>query len=141
MLGPFAYKSIPPKTHLSQNERTIWERFIEKNPERFDLATYDVELGKPRGFDPERPEPYARHHAYLGGYKIDVLGEKEGVKTIIEIKRQATTKAIGEVDLYEFLFMLINENAPPPKLMILTDEEMPHMREWCEKWDVELVVV
>lgn len=141
MLGPHPYNQIPPKTHLSENELGIWKRCIEKFPALFDIVSYDVELGTPRGFDADRPEPYARHHAYLGGYKIDVVGDKEGQKTIVEIKHQATTKAIGEVDLYEFLYIITNESALPPKLMILTDEEMPHMREWCAKWAVELLVV
>ncbi len=141
MLGPHSYNAVPPHTHLSEGELGIWNRCIEKHPELFDSVCFDVELGTPRNYDPSRPEKYARHHSYIGGYKIDVLAEKQGVKTIIEIKREATTKAIGEIDLYEFLYMEVAPDEPPPKLMILTDQEMPHLREWCVKWGVELLVV
>ena len=141
MIGPVPYQVLPNKTHLSEGELNIWQRFVAKFPERFTTVCYDVELGTPRGFDPEMPLNYQKHHKYVGGYKIDVLGEKDGVKTIIEIKKQATTKALGEIWLYEFLYTGTVDKEADVKVMILTDEEMPHMREVCESDDVELVMV
>ena len=141
MIGPVPYTQIPFKTHLSERELAIWQRFVAKYPERFATVCYDFELGTPRGFDPERPPNYQAHHAYLGGYKIDVLAEKDGVKTVIEVKKQATTKALGEIWMYEYLYTGTVEKEANTRLMILTDEEMPHMREVCEADEVELVVV
>lgn len=141
MLGPYPYREIPPKTHLSVGELAIWERFVAKFPERFERVWFDVELGIPRNYDDTRPEEYARHHRYLGGYKIDVLGEKEGVKTIVEIKRQATTKALGEIWCYDDLYKRFVDSISVVKDLIVTDEEMPHIREICEKDGVGLEVV
>lgn len=141
MIGPAHYLQVPLHTHLSMGELAIWMRFTSMFPDRFDLATYDYELGVPRNFDDTRPEKYANHHRYLGGYKIDVIGTKQDVETIIEIKKQATSKALGEVWLYSEVYHKENPDKIMPRLMILTDEEMPHMREICEAEGVELVVV
>jgi hypothetical protein len=141
MLGPYPYTKRDSYPHLSDAEGKIWERFIAENPDRFDVCWYDVELGTPRGYDATRPEPYRSHHRYLGGYKIDVLGQKGDQLTIIELKKQATTKALGEIWLYEYMYL--KEKAPEkaPRLMIITDEEMPHIQECCVADEVELVVV
>lgn len=141
MIGPVHYLQIPLRTHLSQGELAIWQKFTTLFPDRFDLVAYDYELGEPRGFDETRPENYAAHHRYLGGYKIDVIGYKEQVETIIEVKKQATSKALGEVWLYSEVYHKENPDKVMPRLMILTDEEMPHMREICESEGVELVIV
>lgn len=141
MLGPYPYRIVPPKTHLSVGERELWERYVAKFPDMFEQVWFDVELGVPRNYDELRPEQYARHHRYLGGYKIDVLCEKDGVKTIVEVKRQATTKALGEIWCYDDLYKRFVDTISPVKNLIVTDEEMPHIREICEKAGVGLVVI
>lgn len=141
MIGPVHYLQIPLRTHLSQGELEIWKRFTSLFPERFELVAYDYELGVPRNYDDTIPEKYAAHHRYLGGYKIDVIGYNKEAETIIEVKHQATSKALGEVWLYSEVYHKENPGKMMPRLMILTDEEMPHMREICEAEEVELVVV
>lgn len=141
MQGPFVYEKRYKYPHLTEGEGDIWQRFIEKYPDYFDTCWYDVELGTPRNFDTEMSEPYQSHHKYLGGYKIDVLGEKNGRKCIVEVKKQATTKALGEIWCYEFLYLKDHPEETEIDLLILTDEEMPHMREICEGDGVQLVVV
>jgi len=141
MIGPAHYLQIPNHTHLSERELAIWQKFTSLFPERFTTVAYDYELGIPRNYDDTRPENYAKHHRYLGGYKIDVIGYKTDVETIIEIKHQATSKALGEVWLYSEVYHKENPSKEMPRLMILTDEEMPHMREICEAEAVELVII
>lgn len=141
MVGPVPYTKRPNYPHLSQGEAEIWDRYIAAFPDRFDEVWYDVELGTPRGFDPERPAPYQAHHAYLGGYKIDVLGRRGDTYTIIEVKRQATTKALGEIWLYEHLCKAYRDFAKSYQLEIVTDEEMPHIREVCLADGVMLTII
>lgn len=141
MQGPFVYAHRHKYPHLSEAEATIWHRFITKYPDYFDQCWYDVELGLPRGYDPERPAEYQKHHLYLGGYKIDVLGQKGDRLCIVEVKKQATTKALGEIWAYEFLYLKEHPEVKEVDLLILTDEEMPHMREICDPDEVKLIVV
>lgn len=141
MQGPFVYAERHKYPHLSQAEADIWQKFIQKYPDYFDICWYDVELGLPRGFDDERADPYQKHHKYLGGYKIDVLGQKGDRKCIVEVKKQATSKALGEVWLYWHVYLKDHPEAGEVDLMIVTDEEMPHVREVCEADGVKLFVV
>ncbi len=141
MQGPFNYEKRERYAHLTKGEAEIWERYVKAFPNRFDEVYYDVELGLPIGYDPERPEPWKSHASYLGGYKIDVLGIKGDVSTIIEIKKMATTKALGEVWLYEYLYKAFKKPIGKCELEIVTDFEMPHMREVCEADNVKLIIV
>ena len=141
MQGPFAFEKRYKYPHLTDGEAAIWERFVDKNPGAFDECWYDVEIGTCR--DKTKPlDPYfGEHKEYLNKYKIDVLGKKDKQYTIIEIKREATSKALGEIQLYYHCFRRDWEIEAPVKTMILTDIEMPDMREITKLDDTQLIIV
>ena len=72
---------------------------------------------------------------------IDVVGKKGNQYTIIEIKREATSKALGEIQLYFHCFLRDWKSEAPVKTMILTDIEMPEMKQICELDDTQLIIV
>lgn len=140
MRGPFQYKILLSYEHLSENESKIWTRFIEKYPDFFDEVWYDWQVGSFRGNE-ELNEATARNRAYLGKYKIDVVGRKGDTFYIVEIKKDATTKALGEVWAYEFLFKDENPDKQNLKTMIITNQSMPNICQICEADEVGHYVV
>ncbi len=141
MRGPYKYELLPKYPHFTDNEALIWDRFILSHPEYFDRVWYDVQVGEFRGNEANLAQKIQDNRAYLGAYKIDVVGEKKGIFTIVEVKKSATTKAMGEVWLYEDLY---KKQYAPDKVVggiIVTDEEMPNIREVAAKGGVALFVV
>jgi hypothetical protein len=140
MRGPVPYRIEPFYQHMTEKETEIWSRFIQKYPDYFDEVWYDWEIGSWRGNEDLKPE-WARNRAYLGKYKIDAVGRKGDTYTIVEIKKAATTKALGEIWAYEFMWKQENPEAKKVECVIVTDEEMPNIRQICEAEDVKLFIV
>jgi hypothetical protein len=141
MIGPYQYGTIPNRTHLSERERSIWAAFMEQYPGFFEHVWYDVEVGGMRGGTDGLKPQWAQNAKYLGRYKIDVVGEHKDYIAVVEVKGEATTKALGEIWLYDDLFKQEWDTQKPVRNIIVSDEEMPNIRAACEKEGVELLVV
>ena len=141
MHRPFPYGALPNYPHLTKYETIIWERFVEALPGRFQICYYDVTCGDCRGDEEGLKPEWKANRDYLGRYKVDVIGFKDGKHTLIELKRQATTKAIGELALYAHT---LAEKFPAyawTSPIIVTDEEMPNMKSYAEANGIKLTVL
>jgi len=137
----FPYALQPFYPHLTENEAAIWSRFIDKYPDFFEWCAYDVCVGKTRTNNEDLRPEIQRNKEYLGRYKIDVLGFKNGAYWIIEIKKSATSTAMGEIWLYEHCFRECFGNDIITETMVVTDEERPNVRDALEKDGVSFYVV
>jgi len=126
---------------LSEREAAIWNRFIAKYPDAFTQQYFDVCIGEARPTTEKLNDATLKNRAYLGKYKIDVIGETDDFLTIIEIKHEATSKALGEVWLYDHLFRQYYDGHKIILNAIVTDTEMPHMREITKADGIQLYVV
>ena len=118
----------------------IWERFIEANPDIFDVVSYDVPVGDGAEFDTVVPHENGGDMNKLYQRKIDVVGRKNGMFFVVEVKPRASTSAIGQVQGYVTLFkrdFTINEPVIP---MIVTDQLVPEMEFLARDSGVNLVV-
>lgn len=141
MRGPLPYERMNVYPHLSKREAPIWDTFIRRNPGMFTRVWYDVQVGERRADSTELAPEWERNAAYLGAYKIDVVADAGPYLLVIELKHQATTKALGEVWLYEHLLKKAWGTEKPILSAIVTDEEMPNIREVAEADGVQLFVV
>ena len=141
MRGPYRYPYIPRHTHMSAGELKIWERFCLKYPTRFTKVFFDWEVGSPRPNIEDLSAMHERNRQYLGKYKIDVVCEGPHEWAVIEVKKEATTKALGEIWLYDDRFRAEERPGKMVKNIVLTDYEMPNIRALLESENVELVVV
>lgn len=141
MRGPFKYELQSTYPHLSKAEAEIWNRFIVAYPEAFKQCWYDVEVGQCRPSDEKLKPEWETNRQYLGKYKIDVVGETDDFFCVIEVKHEATTKALGEVWLYEELFKDEWKPKKPVLTYIVTDTEMPNIRKVAEAEGVQIYVV
>ncbi len=141
MRGPYNFELLPKYPHFTEGEALIWDRFILANSGYFSRVWYDVSVGSFRGNEEALSPEIQENRVYLGAYKIDVVGERDGVFTIVEVKKSATTKALGEVWLYEELYKKQITPKAPVNSIIVTDEEMPNIREIAEKDGVQIFVV
>lgn len=141
MRGPYKFPFIPLHCHLSDNERAIWARFVAKFPGHFDIVYFDWEVGEARPNLTKLADYVEQNRQYLGRYKIDVVGQNKEFYAVIELKKEATTKALGEIWLYDDLFRAQEKPDKPVKNYVITDVEMPNIRAVLEKEGCELFVV
>lgn len=141
MFGPYAYGTMPNRTHLSERERAIWAAFMRAYPEWCKTIWYDVECGGMRGGTEDLKPEWKDNAKYLGRYKIDVVGEDDESMYVFEVKGEATTKALGELWLYDDLLKEDWNIKKPIQCVCITDEEMPDIRRTMEREGYQLVVV
>lgn len=136
---PFAKRSWYP--HMMPLDVAIWERFIDEFPDAYDYVQYDVKVGKAPEFVSEHEDEAMQKQASLYQRKIDVIGFKDGEIDIIELKPNAGTAALGQVNGYRHLYM--RDYSPPetPKAVVITDRLLPEMGELAHLAGVQIVVV
>jgi len=90
--------------HMVAEEATVWDRFIEKFPGRFDSVDYDFRVGGGQTELPFEEENYVRMAKMLSQMRIDALCWNGEQPTIIEVKDRAVLSAIGQLQGYKILF-------------------------------------
>lgn len=113
---------------LSLEDRLIWARFLDKYADDYDAYAYDVAVGGLDCDDPDLPEALRRQWRYCTAKRIDVLAVHHDRPTIIEVRYQAGTSAVGALLVYRFLFHELNPDCPNPPLRLLTDHIAPDTR-------------
>lgn len=115
--------------HMFALDIEIWERWLDRYADDFDGFDYDTKVGS--GTDPLpslRPE-YARMQRILSKYRIDAIGYKDGDIYIIEVKPDAGTTALGQLETYIPLYK--KEYNPTGAVIgaIATNRYLPDMAE------------
>ncbi len=141
MRGRFNYEVLSYYPHMSEAEAAIWSRFIRTCPDVFDSVDYDVVVGDPRESEEALGPEWERNRNYLGKAKIDAVAYNDSGICIIEVKKEAWVSALGEVWLYEHLYMRDYPTDVPIRLLVITETERPHVREVLEKDGVLFEVV
>jgi len=141
MPGKYPAEKLHRYPHLMISDIRIWEQYLEVVDHGFDSFDYDVHVGE--GVVPgEGWEPEIKAMALaLSEKRIDVVGWKSGIPTIIEVKPSAALSAIGQALCYRELYVRRNPAGVRPLLMIVTDFEMPDIRWLCGRFGIRFVLV
>lgn len=121
MMKRFPYKKLAKYPHLLAEDVILWERFIDQQPTAFDYCDYDIHVGEGMEIDPSWPPEIQRMATILSQFRIDVIGWKGNIPTIIEVKPKAASKALGQIILYRSLFLKTFPSYPSAKSLIITD--------------------
>lgn len=135
---PYAKRHHYP--HLLQSDITLWERFIEANPNAFDAVEYDVHVGEGIPPDPTWEPEIAEMARILTQKRIDVVAYKGQETYIIEIKPRAGTTAIGQVITYAHLYTREYHPPRPPKKVIITDYLAPDIAPICDAEGITVLI-
>lgn len=124
--------------HLLPDDINVWLRFLDKYGSDYDNFDYDVRIGT--GRDPGRNyNDNIRQMAIgLSQRRIDAVGHRPGLITIIEITTSAGLKAIGQLESYPILYrqtyspnipincLLVAESIQSDIITILINKGIPY---------------
>lgn len=137
----FPYKKLPKYPHLRPRDVRIWEAFISTHPLFFDRVDYDIKVGKGIELPPEAEEPYSSDMKYLTKKRIDVVGYKDTDIYIIEVKPRAGLQALGQAKGLAELYRIEGPSDRAIYPCIITDIEMPDIRELSMKMGIKYLIV
>ena len=121
-LHPFPFIQQTYYPHMSPEDTTLWNRFIETHPHFADFAYYDVPVGSlPHNIQSaQRPitERYVKQ-TYLK--RIDALTQQDKLLHLIELKPYAGMIALGQVIMYRHCLAKLLGNDYNIHGMIISD--------------------
>jgi len=137
----FPYKILKSYTHLLAEDVALWERFIDAHPNYFDFVDYDIHVGEGMKIDPTWTPEIQKMATTLSQFRIDAIGWKGDIPTIIEIKPRAATKAIGQILVYSTLFQKTYPKEPTPKKLIITDWQHDDIESVAFNHNIKIIIV
>jgi len=141
MEGRFPYKKLPKYPHLKPADIKIWERFIEAYPGYFDSVDYDIKIGTPREYSGHPGDVIKEDLEYLSRKRIDVVGYTGEDISIVEVKPLAGVSAIGQVECYTALYRPFVVERINIVSVIITDAEVPDIKDLCFKRGIFYFIV
>ena len=141
MLERFKYEKRYQYPHMKPNDVAIWERFITKFPDLYDTVMYDVGIGDIPPFMEQTSSPQGQAMRELYRLKIDVIGFKGNAIDIIEVKHEAGSASIGQIQGYVTLYNRDFKPTVPVKPVLLTNVLKPNMEFLTQQAGVRLYVV
>lgn len=127
--------------HMAVADTAIWRRYVEKYPNAFAEAAYDVAIGAGAEFDTVVNPITGGDAKRLYQRRIDVVLRDGGGVILVEVKPRATTAAIGQLDGYAKLWRRDFPNLPITQLVIVTDSLAPEMEFLAHDAGIEIMVV
>ena len=107
----------------------INDRFRNFNP--YDFEQFIGELYKKRGYEVEGTN-------YSGDFGADVIVVKDGIKTVVQVKRYHETNTVGVKDINQVLGAMSYYNADKATVITTSDFSKPGV-ELSERTNVELI--
>ena len=118
----YPFKKLEKYPHMKPADILIWERFIEAHPDAYDSVQYDLGVGLLPPFEVIVVPDTGGSDAELYLRKIDVVGFKDGVVDVIELKPNAGPGAVGQVEHNAFLYKNFVDKGSNPNPVIITDD-------------------
>lgn len=105
MEGKFNYEKMRKYPHLLGEDVPVWDRFIEQFPDRFNTVDYDVHVGTGIGALTPQKATFDHQFRALTRKRIDVIGWKNNLPTLIEVKFRVGLDTLGQVLGYRALYL------------------------------------
>ena len=121
MAGRYVYGKRHRYPHMIEEEKYVWERFMDMYPSKFETVDYDFRVGKGVVIDSESGSQWPRMAKMLSQKRIDVVGWVGDSPTIVEVKKRVGLSALGQVLGYRILFMKDLKHFPEPELLVICE--------------------
>jgi len=127
--------------HMGTDDAEVWERFVRANPTAFDVVAYDVAVGASAPFDTVVNPSTGGSVARIYQRRIDLIGRKGGKHTLVEVKKYASTGALGQIEGYALLLKRDHPEMLPLSLVVLAASFAPEMAYLAKEKGITLLTV
>ena len=141
MSGRYKFERRRKYPHMIGEDKIIWNRFIEKFPDRFETVDYDWRVGKGQDPNPDWPENMKRMVTMLSQKRIVVIGWLGDSPTIIEVKKRVGLSTIGQVMGYRALIKREFKQFEHTKVLVICEIINSDDRYALLNQDIPVIVV
>lgn len=112
-----SWRGSPP--HMLRGDVPVWFRFLETWGEQFTRLYYDCLLGGPTLTEEEEQDPMKRMWRANTSKRADAIAELEGAAWIIEVAYKPGLRAVGQLMVYQSLWLEDPKILKPEKLILV----------------------
>jgi len=141
MPGKFNYELRHKYPHLIGDDTEVWNRFIQQYPDKFDTVDYDIKVGKGTGANTFTDETAKNYWIQLTQKRIDVIGYKNTIITIIEVKKRVGLHTLGQILGYRFLYLRENPDIKLVKTLIVCSSINEDDSDVLNNYGIDFIVV
>ncbi|MBA7604760.1 hypothetical protein ES703_11886 [subsurface metagenome] len=141
MPGRFNYEFRHKYPHLIGEDTEVWNRFILKYPDKFDTVDYDVKVGLGAETTPIEDQTSKDYWANLTKKRIDVIGYKNNLVTIVEVKKRASLFTLGQILGYRFLYLREFPELPSVRTLIVAAQISQDDMDTLSHFGIDFVIV
>lgn len=141
MPGRMPYHKRFKYPHMLQDDKDVWDRFMDKFPDAFDSVDYDFRVGEGQELNPEWDPGMKIMVTALTQKRIDVIGWNNDQPSIIEVKQRVGLSALGQVLGYRELFTSEFPHFPSPDLMVVCSRISTDDKKVLEAYHIKIEVV
>ncbi|MBA7531164.1 hypothetical protein ES705_23375 [subsurface metagenome] len=105
MAGKYNFELLHKYPHLLGEDVPIWQKFIQRFPGFFDSVDYDVKIGSGVNSDIINDKKYRTYYQDLTKKRIDVIGWKNDLTFIVEIKKRVSFGTLGQILGYRYFYL------------------------------------
>ena len=133
------WAGTPP--HAASNDLPLWERFQDQYGKEFSGFYFDCSLGTPAVVPEGTEANLEKMWTRITSKRIDVVGVREDIYWIIELRPQAAAGALGTIITYRELWRSAPPDSKPFIGVIVTDYPDPDLLVMAAQQDIKIVVV
>lgn len=141
MTGQYKYEKLNKYPHMKPEDIAIWERFLLRYPDYFDTVDYDYKVGEGNMPTFRQAANMEKGWRDLTQKKIDVVGYKGDMITIVEVKPRARANALGQMWMYDELYKRQENYAGTLRNLIITDTPDPDTETVAKSGDIQIIIV
>lgn len=141
MPGKFNYELRRKYPHLIGEDTEAWTKFIISYPTKFDTVDYDVKVGRGSGADTFTDDTDKNYWLQLTKKRIDVIGYKKDIITIIEVKKKVGLHTLGQILGYRFLYLRENPEIKSVKTLIICSSINEDDSDVLNHFGIDFIVV
>jgi hypothetical protein len=131
----------PRYPHMMPEDVPVWDRWLQSQVPDWTEILYDVKVGRGVDTPEDYPEPYASMAAVLSKKRIDAVLVYPDQHIIVEVKKLADWKAIGQLMGYPVLYERYLEPGVPIIPLLIAESLTLDLQDILEYYDLPYVLV
>lgn len=133
------WRGKPPQ--MLEQDHPVWYRFLDKYGQYFISLYYNCLLGGPFLTEKQLEDPMQRMWRFNTSKRADAIAELENEVWIIEVAKYPGLRAIGQLEVYQSLWIEDPKISKPEKLILVCGRIDNDLGFACSQRGIQIYVV
>ena len=133
------WRGRPP--HMQTTDHPVWYRFLDRYGKYFKALYYDCLLGGPFLTEEQYKDSMLRVWRFNTSKRADAIAELEDEVWIIEVADYPGLRAVGQLNVYQTLWIEDIKIRKPEKLILVSERMDPDLAASCARFGIQIYLV